>query len=176
MNPGPLTEPRAPGTVVAVITKEFLKSVEIFSALSADDADALATVGREEAYARGQSIFREREPAEKLWVIVSGVVEISKSAPGDGRIHRLARLERGEMLGDISAFDRGPRSASATAALVPETRLISWTISEFLAFLQRRPQAAVPIMASLLRKMGQRLRHASEGIHTLLRALEGTPV
>ena len=159
-----------------VITKEFLKSVETFSSLSADDADALATAGREEVFKRGQTLFREREAADKLWVIVTGVVEISKSAPGDGRIHRLARLERGEMVGEISAFDRGPRSATATAALVPETHLVSWTYSEFQSFLQRRPQAAIPIMAALLRKLGQRLRHASEGIHTLLRALEGAPV
>lgn len=161
---------------MAVITKEFLKSVAIFSALPPADADALAAAGKEEVYKRGQAVFRERDPAEKLWLIVSGVVEISKSAPGDGRIHRLARLERGEILGDVSAFDRGPRSASATAALVPETRLISWTLAEFQAFLENRPQAALPIMAALLKKMGQRLRAASEGIHTLLRALEGTPV
>lgn len=159
-----------------MIPKEFLKSVETFAALRPEDAEALAALGREEVYPRGQAVFREREPAEKLFVIVSGCVEISKSSPGDGRIHRLARLERGEILGEISAFDRGPRSASATAALVPETRVLSWTINEFQGFLQSHPQAALPIMTALLRKMGQRLRSASEGIHTLLRALEGAPV
>ena len=159
-----------------MITKDFLKSVEIFAALGPADADALAVLGREEVYKRGQAVFREREAAEKLYVVVSGVVEVTKSAPGDSRVHRLARLERGEILGEISTFDRGPRSASATAALVPETRLVSWTIAEFQDFLAQRPSAASMIMAALLRKMGQRLRHASEGIHTLLRALEGSPV
>ena len=159
-----------------MITKDFLKSVEIFSALAPADADALAALGREEVYKRGQTVFREREAAEKLYVIVAGVVEVSKSAPGDGRIHRLARLERGEILGEISAFDRGPRSATATAALVPETRLVSWTTADFQAFLHQRPAAAMAVLPALLRKMGQRLRQASEGIHTLLRALEGSPV
>ncbi len=159
-----------------MITKEFLKSVEIFSALSPADADALAAIGREEVYKRGQAIFREREPAETLYVVVSGVVEVSKTAAADSRIHRLARLERGEILGEISTFDRGPRSATATAALVPETRLVSWSIADFQAYLHQRPAAAMTILPALLRKMGQRLRQASEGIHTLLRALEGSPV
>ena len=88
-----------------MITKDFLKSVEIFAALQAEDLEALASIGSEAVYAKGQPIFREREPAEKLFVVVSGVVEIVKSAPGDARVHRLARLERGEILGEISAFD-----------------------------------------------------------------------
>jgi len=159
-----------------VITKDFLRSVEIFSALSAEDAEALAALGREEVHPKGQAVFRERETPEKLYVVISGVVEVTKTAPGSGRLHRLARLERGEILGEISTFDRGPRSASATAALVPETRLIAWTIADFQSFLSKRPQAAMSIMAALLRKMGQRLRQASEGIHTLLRALESSPI
>lgn len=159
-----------------VITRDFLKSVEIFAALSAEDAEALAAIGREEVFRKGQAVFREREPAEKLFVVISGVVEVTKSAPGEARVHCLARLERGEILGEISTFDRGPRSASATAAVVPETRLVSWTIADFQAYLAPRPAAAMSIMAALLRKMGQRLRQASEGIHTLLRALEGSPV
>ncbi len=157
-----------------MITRDFLKSVEIFAALSPEDAEALAAVGREEVYKKGQAVFREREAAEKLYVVVSGVVEVTKAAPGDARVHRLARLERGEVLGEISTFDRGPRSATASAALVPETRLVSWTIADFQAFLSKHPQAAATIMTALLRKMGQRLRQASEGIHTLLRALEGS--
>ena len=163
-------------TVGGVITRELLASVEIFSALSPADADALAAIGKEEAYKKGQPVFREREPADRLYLVVSGVVEVSKSAAADGRIHRLARLERGEILGEISTFDRGPRSATATAALVPETRLVAWSIADFQAFLHQRPASAMTILPALLRKMGQRLRQASEGIHTLLRALEGSPV
>jgi len=157
-----------------VITRDFLKSVEIFAALSPEDAEALAAIGREEVYRKGQAVFREREAAEKLYVVVSGVVEVTKGVPGEARVHRLARLERGEILGEISTFDRGPRSATASAALVPETRLVSWTIADFQDYLSKRPPAAASIMAALLRKMGQRLRQASEGIHTLLRALEGS--
>jgi CRP/FNR family transcriptional regulator, cyclic AMP receptor protein len=159
-----------------MITKEFLKSVETFAALAPEDAEALAGLSREEVYKKGQPVFREREIPEKLYVVVSGVIEVSKSAPGDARVHRLARLERGEILGEISTFDRGPRSATASAAVVPETRLAAWTIAEFQSFLAKHPPAALSIMSALLRKMGQRLRQASEGIHTLLRALEGSPV
>jgi CRP/FNR family transcriptional regulator len=159
-----------------VITKDFLKSVETFAALSTEDLEALAAIGAEEVYKKGQPIFREREPAEKLFVVVSGVVEIVKGGAGDARVHRLARLERGEILGEISTFDRGPRSATAVAAVVPETRLFSWTAAAFQDYLSKRPPAAITIQAALLRKMGQRLRQASEGIHTLLRALDTSPV
>jgi len=153
-----------------MITRDFLKSVELFAGLQPGDADALVSLAREEIFQKGQMIFRERDAGGKLYVILSGVVEISKASPGSAPM-TLARLCAGEVLGEIAAFDGGPRSASATAGVVAETRLISWDVAAFHHYLASRPQAGHLILTGLLRKLGARLRLTSEAVQTLVRAL-----
>lgn len=153
-----------------MVTRDFLKSVELFSALSPSDADALAALAQEEVYQKGQTVFRERDPGGKLYLILMGVIEVSKTS-GGGAPMTLARLGRGEILGEIAAFDGGPRSATAVAGVVAETRLASWEVTAFHRYLSARPQAATLILTGLLRKLGTRLRQTSEAVQTLVRAL-----
>jgi CRP-like cAMP-binding protein len=153
-----------------MITRDFLKSVDLFSGLSPADADALASLALEEVYQKGQTVFRERDPGGKLYLVLSGIVEVAKSA-GAGAPLTLARLGRGEVLGEIAAFDGGPRSATATAAVVAETRLASWDVAAFHRYLSARPQAGLLILTGLLRKLGARLRQTSDAVQTLVRAL-----
>lgn len=83
----------------------------------------------------------------------------------------LARLGRGEIVGEIAAFDGGPRSATAVGAVVQETRVHAWEMAESDRYLAARPQAALIILRGLLRKRGTRLRKTSEDVQTLVRAL-----
>lgn len=153
-----------------MITRDFLKSVELFATLSPADGDALAALAREEVFQKGQTVFRERDPGGKLYVVLSGVIEVTKTSAG-GPPLALARLGRGEILGEIAAFDGGPRSATATAGVVAETRLASWEVAAFHQFLAARPQAGLVVLTGLLRKLGARLRQTSEAVQTLVRAL-----
>ena len=65
-----------------MITRDFLKSVELFSTLSPADAEALANMAREEILLKGETLFRERDPGGMLYLVISGTIEISKSSPG----------------------------------------------------------------------------------------------
>ena len=97
-------------------------------------------------------------------------MDVSKAEPGGG-LMPLARLGRGEVLGEIAAFDGGPRSATAVAGVVAETHLASWDIAAFHRYLTARPQAAVLILTGLLKKLSSRLRQTSEAVQTLVRGL-----
>lgn len=154
-----------------MLTRDFLRSAPLFSALVDADADALAALGREEVYKKGQAIFREREPSGKLYLVVSGVVEITKTSPGSERPAALARLERGDVLGEVSAFDGTPRASTASAAVTPETRVAVWDMEDFHAFLSARPAAASEILRRLVKTLGERLRKTSEAVQVLLRAM-----
>jgi CRP/FNR family transcriptional regulator, cyclic AMP receptor protein len=83
----------------------------------------------------------------------------------------LARLGRGEILGEIAAFDGGPRSATAVAAVVQEARVFAWDMLDFNRYLADRPKAALIILSGLLKKLGTRLRKTSDAVQTLVRAL-----
>jgi len=154
-----------------MLSRDFLRSAPLFSALSDADADALAALAREESYPKGRFIFREREPSGKLYLVVAGVVEISKASPAGERPASLARLERGDILGEVSAFDGGPRSTSAAAAVTPESRVAVWDMEDIHAFMSARPTAAAEILRRLVKILGERLRRTSEAVQVLLRAL-----
>ena len=83
----------------------------------------------------------------------------------------LARLERGDILGEVSAFDGAPRTATASAAVTPETRVAVWDMEDFHAFMAARPAVAADILRRLVKTLGDRLRRTSEAVQVLLRAL-----
>jgi len=154
-----------------MLTREFLRTVDLFAPLSDKDADALIGIGREEIYQKAQVVFREKDPGGKIYLVLSGVVEIVKSGTATSPVMTIARLGRGEILGEIAAFDGGPRSATAMAAVVHESRVFAWDMVEFNRYLSARPQAALIILSGLLKKLGTRLRKTSEAVQTLVRAL-----
>lgn len=82
--------------------------------LSSKELRLLATFSNEELYKSGQSIFREGDPSDHLYIILDGQVRISKHIPGVGE-EALAILERGDFFGEMALVDRTPRSADASA-------------------------------------------------------------
>jgi CRP-like cAMP-binding protein len=134
-----------------MITLELLRDVELFRDLAPAELAKILPLAREETYRKDDVVFRERDAADKLYVVLSGVVEIGR-AGRDARPVRLVRLERGEAFGEMGLFDGGARSATAVAALVPETRVASF--------------------AAAARKLSMRLRATGDALFSVLRTLK----
>ena len=62
----------------------------------------------------GEVIFCEGDPPGAVYIIESGVVEISTGAGDEGRIVLAQRKEQ-EVFGEMALVDNQPRSATATA-------------------------------------------------------------
>ncbi len=155
-----------------MMTKEFLREVEIFKALSDDQRAKLAGLARAETFKKGDVIFREREPGGRLYVVISGVVDIGRAACGDGRFVRLTRLERGEVFGELALVEDSPHSATAVAGVCPETRVGVWETTTLRTLLSEDPALANVVLRALVGKLSKRLRSASEAVLTLLRTLD----
>lgn len=82
--------------------------------LSSLEINLLSTMSREIQLEPGQTIFREEEPADALYVILSGSVMINKFIPGAGD-EALAFLGRGDYFGEMALLDDEKRSAGAKA-------------------------------------------------------------
>lgn len=65
-------------------------------------------------FKKGEVIFREGDTADAMFVIKSGIIDITKSKGSKDIV--LATLKPGEMLGEMGFFDDKPRSAGARAA------------------------------------------------------------
>ena len=90
----------------------------------------MARLGR--AYGAGDVLFREGEPGTEMFVIQSGLVQITKRVGGVER--PIATLGRGEFLGELAILNDKPRTATAIAVedstcLVIDARTLEQMIS-----------------------------------------------
>jgi CRP/FNR family cyclic AMP-dependent transcriptional regulator len=104
-------------------------------------------------FKRRATVFAEGEPADRLYIIISGKVKIGHRSP-DGREHLLAIMGPPEMFGEVSILDPGPRTASATT--LTEVRAVSMDHDRLRGWMADRPEVA----EQLLRVLARRLRRA----------------
>ncbi len=134
---------------------EFLSQVPIFAHLDPERLQPLTGRLRPRRYRRGEVIFHEDEPGDRMHIIVEGSVKISVASE-DGREKNIALLKAGECFGEMALLDGSKRSATATAMEALETLVLMR--DDFLDFLRENPQMA-PDITNLLT---QRLRNANQ--------------
>ncbi|PZU49238.1 MAG: Crp/Fnr family transcriptional regulator [Arsenicicoccus sp.] len=133
----------------------------LFAALDGATADRLMDSMSPHRLARGDVVFHEGDPGDSLYVITRGKVKLSR-ASSDGRESLLSVLGPGEMFGELSLFDPGPRLT--TAYVVSDTEFISLGNDALRAFLGRHPEVAMQMLAGL----AHRLRKTNEGLSDLV--------
>jgi len=110
-------------------------SVPIFSRLAPDDLALVASVATVTAYASGERVFAEGEPASVILAILSGSVRVTSAS---GPVVDLPEvLHAGDPLGDVGAFEGGPYPATGTATEPTECLVIPR--SDFFRLLERNP-------------------------------------
>jgi CRP-like cAMP-binding protein len=71
---------------------------------------------------KGETIVRQRDPADAMYVIENGTVDIRRSPMGSGPEQLVSTLHQGQFFGEVGALTGGERNASAYART--HTRLI----------------------------------------------------
>ena len=106
-------------------------------------------------FAPGTFLFKMGDPGESCFVVKKGRVELSlRDHSGDKMV--LTEFGPGEIFGEISLLDNGPRTA--TAMSLDETELLELNREELTRFLRNNPEATI----GLLTVVGSRLRRANE--------------
>ena len=140
---------------------DVLATVPLFAALDEATAELLASALTTRAVVRGHVVFSEGDTGDRLFIVLDGKVKISRAA-ADGRENLLTVLGPGEMFGELSLFDPGPRTATAT--VVTESTLASLDHDDLRPLLLNEPGMAV----QLLRALAQRLRRTNEAMADLV--------
>jgi CRP-like cAMP-binding protein len=110
---------------------------------------------------KGEVFFVEGEPGDRLYVITEGKVTLGHSA-SDGRETLLAVLGPGEMFGELSLFDPGQRTATATA--LTDAVVLGLGRDSLRPWLTGRPEVA----EKLLQALAQRLRRTEDAMADLV--------
>jgi CRP/FNR family transcriptional regulator, cyclic AMP receptor protein len=122
-------------------------------ALTDEEAADLHAAGRRRTFGPAVTVVHEGDDAGPVVVLLDGRVKIS-TIGGGGREAIVAVRGPGDLIGELSAIDGGPRSGSVTTLESAEVLLIPG--SGFAALLERRPRIALVI----LRMVVGRLRYA----------------
>jgi CRP/FNR family cyclic AMP-dependent transcriptional regulator len=121
----------------------------------------IAQRATERIFARGESVFVQDEPGDRMYVLVEGAVKLYVSSR-DGDIVELVRHHPPATFGEVSLLDGGRRSASAEA--VERSTLLVVTRAELLRLLRSEEQVA----EALLRALGTMVRRTTQQVTDLV--------
>jgi CRP-like cAMP-binding protein len=109
----------------------------------------------------GTVIFSEDDTGDKMYIIQSGAVRITKTM--DGRDHILAELVKGDFFGEMAIVSNIKRSATAIA--VGTTELLVFDRQGFEAMIGKNTKIAM----NVIDKLSKRVQNANAQIQKLLR-------
>src|SRR3982751_5678821 len=123
-----------------------LAGIGIFELLHEQDRHALADVVDCTRLTAGETLFQAGEPGESLFIVRSGSIELFiKDTAGQKIVLTVA--EEGDLFGELSLLDSGPRTATAFA--VTDVELLVLDREDLLLLFQKRPDAALHMLAAM---------------------------
>jgi CRP-like cAMP-binding protein len=122
--------------------------------MSPGQVERIAASGELETFDRGDVVVQEGTPADALYLVLSGKVEVVKQA------NKLATLEAGEFFGEMSLMEPVPRSASVIAA--DDAFLFRLPYFVLQDMLEEDPQAFNGVLVTIVRVLSERLRRTNQ--------------
>lgn len=154
-----LPEVRPVESVPDVDRRSLLRGCALFSTLGDPELGDLAESAVIVHAGEGDTVFRQGEPGEHLYIIVSGTVRLSATTEG-GLEQPIALHGSASCFGEMALLDGEPRSASAVAARPAE--LLRVDRQELEAMLRRHPAAREKFLREGVSLVSSRLRSANE--------------
>ncbi len=139
-----------------------LRKVPLFANLDERVLKDIAAHIRRRRFAPEEALFREGEPGQVLYIVVSGSVRIQKTSPSGDTLF-IAQCGPGEQFGELALIDGAPRMADVITA--EPTELLMLDREDFLHCLATQFSACITIMSSL----AERLRRSADRLESYQR-------
>ena len=144
---------------------KLIKQAAVFSTLEDDELERVAEICKEQSFKFGQTIFKEGEPGNRLYIISTGDVRISRVVPGSGE-EALTVLKPGACFGEMAVFDRSERSTDAIANT--DCTLLTISRSDFEILLDFNRDIAYKVLWAVVRLLCERLRITNDNLRSFL--------
>ncbi len=146
---------------------KFIKESQLFHNLSHNQHDQLIELIEMTICDEGEYVIKEGEAPTDIFVIMEGEVEIVKQSEGNGPEYQLAKLGKGDSLGEVSLLDSRPRSASVKA--LTTTILLKINIDDLARLSSDEESIHTKMTLNLAHEMGKRLRDTNTTAVDLIR-------
>ncbi|MFQ5610878.1 MAG: cyclic nucleotide-binding domain-containing protein [Anaerolineae bacterium] len=143
-------------------TTDFLKSIEMFIGLSDEELAKVADLCQPASFEAGSLILEKSSPADKVYLIQEGTVEIitdpealeAKPSLADALI---VTLGRGQSFGEMGLVDSGVRSATVRAGTL--TRVMTMACEEFRELCEQDNHLGYMVMRNIAADLSFKLRY-----------------
>ena len=134
--------------------KTLLRGVELFDGLTDVELDEIGALCQKKSFAKGEFLAIEGEKGDEFFVVTEGAVEV---LVGDNS-KVLINLGIGQLIGEMSMVDQGPRSASVRAIHDPTVVQVI-RHEDFQALCQRNTHIGYVVMYNMAADLSFKLRH-----------------
>jgi CRP-like cAMP-binding protein len=126
--------------------------LDLFTGSARSTIEMLAASAEEQLVPAGTAIIRQGDPADALWILVEGRLQVSIDV--DGVQRELPPVDAPGYVGELGLLRGEPRSATVVTAA--DSRLLRIAGEDFLAALETAPASQ-----SLLSLAGERLKRGA---------------
>ena len=128
---------------------ELIKKVPLFSRLSKDSLQQVASIADEIDLPEGKELTREGDRGREFFVLLEGQAEVRK---GSDVINTLGQ---GDFLGEIALVTKQPRTATVTTT--SPVRALVITERDFASLLRRSPDVGQGVLEALAERVAHEL-------------------
>ena len=143
---------------------EILRRIPLFQHMTYKELLAILGIARGRQFEKGQSIIKEGEQGDELFVLFRGKVDVLKGGL------KIAQLKAGGHFGEMGLVDQAPRSATVVA--VDETSAVSIDRDSLLKLMRRDSLLAVKLLWSFVQVLSERLRNTNDALAGLKHELD----
>jgi CRP/FNR family cyclic AMP-dependent transcriptional regulator len=138
-------------------TAELLGRVPLFTELSPEELERIASVAIPRSFPRGVRVFHEGDNSDACYIVRSGDLRVTREHP-DGRAIALATLASGDIFGELAMLDGEARSASVET--ISDSELLALPAADMRRLLADHPDISVKLIVALTK----RLRETNERV------------
>jgi len=135
-----------------------LPAIGIVEGMDDDDRALLGNYGDFLPVQAGQRIITAGEAQDFLYLVISGLLHVTINI--EGREKLVARVEKGETLGEVNVFD--PATASATVTAQEFTQIWKANRADIDEFVKAYPEAGASLLTGIISVMCRRVRNMNE--------------
>ncbi|MBN1666392.1 MAG: cyclic nucleotide-binding domain-containing protein [Anaerolineales bacterium] len=136
---------------------ETLQGIELFDGLNLDELQQIASICHQRELCKGELLATEGKSGDDLFIITSGVVEVVISQIR-GKPRVIINLGTGQIIGEMSLVDRGPRSATVRAIQTP-TIVQAIHHDDFHHLCRENSSIGYTVMYNMAADLSFKLRH-----------------
>lgn len=134
--------------LISVINKpkdlDYLRKFSIFKGFSNYELFLFSQILQERHFKEGEIIYQEQFPLTVIYLILSGVVELSDNYQNNGKP---IVLHKNQFLGIADMYNENRRQGEAIA--VKDTTLLAFSHLDYFAFIKANPSTGIKLLNNI---------------------------